>query len=604
MIPGKLRNQLFLSSALLTSLILVIAAWVINSQVLRQVRQQVQEEIANLLPVYDSVWNEHARRLETMGTAMADSPIVKEVFGDARAFRDRATLREMISDASVEALVQGDLILIADGAGQVMLVDQQGGVAPEIGNVAPMVAVSEQQRQNTGFTKIGGRLFQLVLTPVVLHSGSAEVNNTMAVIGTGSEVSAAVASEIKQRINSDVAFFVGGRLHASSFAPEVEPRAAAAVLASNLSLSEPVRAAEVEIGGTLYLAFARPLADFNGDLIGQVVVLRSLAGAGRLFSAITNRLILLWSLALATAWGLSYLIAGRITQPIESLIAGARELGKGNYDHPVPVDTHGEIGQLAGTFDQMRASLRRSQAALLRSERLATIGQMASSIIHDLRNPLATILTAAEVMKNERLEIERRRTMLENLLRASDRMEAMLSDILEFSNSSYRLQRKPHSLAGIVRNVCQDMETQIAQLGIHLDVQVPETIILDVDAERLARVFENLIVNSVQAFHQNRALAGAPPPRIEIVAAGNSHCIRIEVRDNGPGTPQEIRERLFEPFISHGKRGGTGLGLAIARAIIEAHGGHIGLAESEGRGATFFIELPIESAQNTDEDAA
>ncbi|MFN0086561.1 MAG: ATP-binding protein [Blastocatellia bacterium] len=595
---------MFFSSALLASLILVIAAWVINTQVLRQVRQQVQDEIANLLPVYDSVWNEHARRLETLGTAMSDSPIVKEVFGDARAFHDHATLREMISDASVEAPAPGDLVLIADGAGRVILADQQGGVAPEIGNVAPMIEVSERQRQNTGFTKVGDRLFQLVLTPVVLHSGSAEANNTMAVIGTGSEVSAAVAGEIRQRINSDVAFFVGGRLHASSFAPEDEPRAAEAVLASDLSLSDPARVVEVEIAGNLYLAFARPLADFNGVPIGQVVVLRSMARAGRLFGAITNRLILVWSLALAAALGLSFLIAGRITKPIESLTASAHELGKGNYDHPVPVDARGEIGQLAGSFDQMRASLRQSQAALLRSERLATIGQMASSIVHDLRNPLATILTAAEVMRNERIDADRRRTILENLVRASDRMDAMLSDILEFSHSSYRLQRKPHPLAEIVRDVCREMESQITHLGIRLEIQIPETIVLDVDGERFARVFENLLVNSVQAFQQNRAVAGAPPPLIEISAFGNSRCIRVEVSDNGPGTPQEIRERLFEPFISHGKRGGTGLGLAIARAIIEAHGGRIGLAEAGRRGAKFFIELPIENAQNTDRDAA
>ena len=606
MIPGKLRNQLFLSSALLTSLILVIAAGVINTQVLRQVRQQVQEEIANLLPVYDSVWNEHARRLQTMGASMADSPIVKEVFGNARAFRDRATLREMMSDANPEALAPGELVLIADGAGQVMLIDLAGGVAPAIDNVAPLIEAGERQRQTTGFTLIGGRLFQLVLTPVVLHSGSAEVNNTIAVIGTGAEVSASVAREIEQRLNSEIAFFVDRKLHASSFSPEAEPRAAAAVASAPLSFSDPVRATEIEIGGTLHLAFARPLADFNGQAIGQVVVLRSLATAGRLFTAITNRLILLWSLALVAAWGLSYWIAGRITKPIDSLIAGARALGTGDYDRPVPVETRGEIGQLAGSFDQMRASLRKSQAALLRSERLATIGQMASSIIHDLRNPLATILTAAEVMKNERLELDRRRTMLENLLRASDRMDAMLSDILEFSSSSYRLQRRPQALAGIVRDVCQELAPRFTPLGVRLDLEVPESIVLDVDADRLGRVFENLLINSTQAFQQQRPAENAPPPRIEIVARRNSRCIRIEVSDNGPGTPPEIRERLFEPFISYGKRGGTGLGLAIARAIIEAHGGQIGLADaaSARRGATIVIELPLqdESGKPFDRD--
>src|SRR5690349_11805179 len=82
---GTLRNQLFISSALLTTALLGVAAWVINHQVVRQARQQVQAEVETLLPLYDAVWNEHARQLAASSAALADSPIVKTVFGDARA---------------------------------------------------------------------------------------------------------------------------------------------------------------------------------------------------------------------------------------------------------------------------------------------------------------------------------------------------------------------------------------------------------------------------------------------------------------------------------------------------------------------------------------
>jgi signal transduction histidine kinase len=314
------------------------------------------------------------------------------------------------------------------------------------------------------------------------------------------------------------------------------------------------------------------------------VVMRSLAGAGQMFRAISNRLLLLWTLALLAAWLLSYLIAGRITHPIESLARSAREFGQGNYAVPVSAGARGEIGQLAGAFDQMRSSLKQTQAALLRSERLATIGQMASSIIHDLRNPLATISTAAEVMMRDGLAPDQRQTMLDTQLRASHRMSAMLGEILEFSRGHYKLDRRVQRLAPIVERTVQEFGPQMAKLDFSLQTHIPENIWVDVDADRVERVLGNLLVNAVQAMPQGGV--------VELRAAVAEGVVRIDVRDDGPGVPAEIRDRLFEPFISHGKQGGTGLGLAIARGIIEAHGGRITLDAATERGAHFVIELP------------
>ncbi|MEP7339247.1 MAG: ATP-binding protein [Acidobacteriota bacterium] len=605
----SLRNQLFISSALLTSLLLVVAAWVINHQVVRQARQQVQAEVETLLPLYDAVWNEHARQLAAASAAMADSPIVKTIFGDARAARDRQTLREMIADAGAEAVAPGspgDLILMSDGAGQLFFAEQQGRESADVegfpGDLPAARTVSESQRPARGFTMFGARVFQLALAPVVLHSGSAEFNNTLAVIGMGTELSRAMADEIKQRIHSDVVFLVDGRAYASSFTADAE-RVAINAIAANKVLDAPAgRSSELDIGGDPYLAFARPLADFDGKQIGQVVVLRSLAGAGQLFRAISNRLFVLWSLAVVVAWLLSYLIAERITRPLESLAASVRAFGEGEQggqggqgvdDVTKQAQTQSEVGQLAQAFDQMRRSIKQSQTALLKSERLATIGQMASLIIHDLRNPLATISTAAEVMRNDGITPDRRHTMVETQIRAAHRMNDMLTEILEFSRGSYKLSPEPQPLAPIVHRATQEASAQMAQLGIRLSVAVPPEITLEADAEKLARVFENLLVNAIQALQQHPGHSESQTGRaVEIRATQDGDGVRVDVTDNGPGIPAAIRERLFEPFISHGKQGGTGLGLAIARAIVEAHGGRISLNGTRARGAHFMIRLP------------
>ncbi|HZS09977.1 MAG TPA: ATP-binding protein [Blastocatellia bacterium] len=583
----RLRDRLFLASALLSTSILLIAAWVINNQVVRQARQQVQTEVQDLLPVYNAVWEENARSLATLGQTMANSPNVKIIFGNERAARDRETIREMIADFGGDLASRVDLVLITDGAGKITFAEMRGNDAPPVTDLTAARAVADSQQQRQCFAIFGGRLFQLSLTPILLQSGSDEYQNTLAVLGTGLELSRAVAGEIRNRVHSDVVFLTGERIYASSLAPEAEAGVAQAVTAPEINRADPARPVEVRVGGQPNLAFSRQLPGFDGQRVGQVVVLRSLAGAGRLFRSISNLLLLLWTVSIAAAFAFSFLIARRITRPMGALMAGTREYGRGNYDYEIKADTHGELGELAGAFDQMRRSLKQTQAELLKRERLATIGQMAGSIVHDLRNPLATISTAAEMLNRAGLAPERRQTLLESQLRASQRMHEMLRGLLDFTRGSYNLELEPHSLGSLVERAVKGIGTNAARASIVIETDVAADLFVRADAGQLRRVFENLLTNAVQAMPDGG--------RVAITAIREGDHARIDVADDGPGIPAEIRERLFEPFVSHGKLGGTGLGLAIAQSIVEAHGGSIGLDPAATRGAKFFITLPLDS---------
>jgi len=584
----RLRTQLFVGSALLSSAILAVAAWVINHQVVRQARQQVQTEVETLLPLYDAIWIESAQQLATLGATMAGSPIVKTVFGDPRASRDRATLREMLSDFSQSASTAIDIFLITDGAGQVTFAETRG-VPIELRELPAARGVAESQKQHRGFVILGDKLFQLVLTPLLLHSGSVDYHNTLAVLGAGAELDRKTAIEIKRRIHCDILFLVKDALYASSFAPADEAQATKTVISSDVRNSDPTHPTEIRLNGELYLAFTRELLSSDDERVGQVVILRSLAEAGQLFQAISNRLVLLWTLSIAAALLLSYLIANRITRPIDSLVAGVEEFGRGNYEFKVSTDAHGEIGALARSFDAMRRSLKQTQTALLRSERLATIGQMASSIVHDLRNPLATITTAAEMLARDGIAHERRQTLIESQLRASDRMNEMLRELLEFSLGSYKLNLGRHSLAGIVERAIRELKPGIGRAGVEVEAHVPKHFRVQADDERLRRVFENLLINAAQAMTDGG--------QITITAdyfQESRDQVRVAVIDNGPGVPAEVRERVFEPFVSYGKSGGTGLGLAIAQRVVAAHGGEIGLKSSEASGSEFYLVLPLD----------
>jgi signal transduction histidine kinase len=582
----RLRDRLFLASALLSTAILLIAAWVINNQVVRQARQHVLAEIEDLLPVYDSVWEENARSLSTLGLTMANSQNVKIIFGDARARRDRETIKDMIAEFGGESGSQFDLALITDGAGNVTFADLRGQEAPIVAEIAAARAVALSQRQSQGFAIFGGKLFQVSLTPVLLQSGSDDYQNTLAVLGAGIELNRVVAQKIKQRIHSEVVFLTVDQIYASSLESEAEVGVAETVTTPEVTNAEATRPAEVRVGAHPNLAFSRQLTGFDGRRVGQVVVLRSLADTGRLFRSISNLLALLWTGSIAAAFLFSFIIARRVTQPIEALMAGTREFGRGNYDYEIKAVGRDELGALAGAFNQMRSSLKQTQAELLRRERLAAIGQMAGSIVHDLYNPLATISTAAELLNRNSLAPERQQTLLDSQLQSVERMRSMLRELLEFTRGSYDLKLEGHSLATLIERSIQGVSAHALRKGIVIETQIGPDLVVKADAEHLRRVFENLLTNSIQA------MPGAG--LVSLVAVKQDGKAHIDVTDNGPGVPIEIRERLFEPFVSHGKQGGTGLGLAIAQSIVGAHGGTISLKATDAPGADFCIILPLD----------
>ena len=591
----RLRTQLFAGSALLSSAILVIAAWVINSQVLKQAREQVQAEVETLMPVYDFVWNEYSERLSTLGATMANSAVVKTIIGDERASRDRATLREMLNDFRDVAPTPVDLFIVSDGSGRITFAEMQGQPLDEQVIVGPdqpawtaAKNVAEKQNQVRGFGVIQGRLFQMVLTPVLIHSGSVDYQNTLAVLATGSEINRSTALQIRERMHSELMFFVDGHYLTSSLDPKTEQSAANEIVLSKTFGASPTSPQEIRVGGQTFLSFSRDLTGLGGESIGRVVVMRSLAVVDQLFKAISNRLFLIWTLSLGAALLLSYLVANRITRPVNELVQSVKEFGEGNYECPVPVSARGEIGTLARTFAGMRSSLRNSQNALLRSERLATIGRMASSVVHDLRNPLATISTAAEVLGRDGLPSERRQVLLESQLRASERMNSMLSEMLEYSRGSYHLRLERCRLVDIVDVALKHLEPVAEREGITTETKVDDSFEVVADAERLRRVFDNLLSNAIQA--EPRGGKVLITSRLE---DNNENNVRIDIIDHGPGVPAELRDRIFEPFVTYGKAGGTGLGLAIVHGVINAHHGTVGCEEPPERGSCFYVILPL-----------
>jgi len=220
----------------------------------------------------------------------------------------------------------------------------------------------------------------------------------------------------------------------------------------------------------------------------------------------------------------------------------------------------------------------------VRAERTLAIGQMARAIVHDLRSPLASIRGLAELLHERAPDQDPSRPHLATIMAEVDRLTGLTGDLLQFSSQAPPLQRSSTRLADLVRQTLKPLEARLQRRGISLSLGLDEEARASVDAPRLLRVLHNLIANSLDAMSDG----GLLDIRCQ---RSNGSCL-VSVRDTGCGMPEEVRRRVFEPFVTHGKPHGTGLGMAIVQKIVEEHGGRIEVDSAPGRGTTIVLGFP------------
>lgn len=235
---------------------------------------------------------------------------------------------------------------------------------------------------------------------------------------------------------------------------------------------------------------------------------------------------------------------------------------------------------------------RRMEAEIRRNDRLRVLGQMSAGVAHEIRNPLTGIATSAEVLAVKLSGDEEKGRYLRAILEEINRLDEIIRNLLEFARPP-KAQIAPCSLRGVTQRVAGLLARQAQARGVALDfAESDDDITCYGDAGQLTQVLLNVVLNAVQACSEGDIV------RVEVsqdAGEGASRVARIDVIDSGPGIPKEIRESLFDPFVTTKTRG-TGLGLAICQHIIEEHEGSIRCDFLE-RGTRFSIELPYASAR-------
>jgi signal transduction histidine kinase len=234
--------------------------------------------------------------------------------------------------------------------------------------------------------------------------------------------------------------------------------------------------------------------------------------------------------------------------------------------------------------ENLRATNARYVTEVVRKEKLSTVGEMANAMIHDFRGPFTTISLATESLAQRNAD-PRTQELCAMILRQVGRLGGMVEEVLEFARGETRLKLRATSLREVFAQLRENNAATFARTQVRLVIRESSLSLL-LDPDRFQRVLQNLVTNAREALaHQEQA-------RITVAVRVKDNRCLLTVRDNGPGIPREIRETLFEPFVSHGKSGGTGLGLAIARSVVEAHQGLISYRTSR-TGTVFTIQLPL-----------
>jgi signal transduction histidine kinase len=537
----------------------------------------LEEEIRTSLQAYESLWRAKVHNLAEISRVMSSMSDVRAAF----MTRDRATIRDTAEQLWKQVSDEDANFLVLDPAGSVIA--SLGGrsefsVNPNLIHEARL----QFPKQVSGYVTCGTRLYYVVLTPVYVQAQNEEALLNVLLIALN--IDNKLAYELKNSTHgSDFAFVAFNAVMAGT---------QSGIKASDLQVGANTREGvrRMRLNGEDHLMLGTDLRDTVGKLIGGLFVIRSLAKPRATLVGLQRSVAGLWTAGIIVALALTYVLSKRVLEPVRTLDRAAGEVSRRNYDYRVPVETNDELGRLAVTFNQMCDSIQKAREDLIRQEQISTISRLSSSLVHDLRNPLAAIYGGAEMLVDAELSPEQQRRLAANIYSSSRRIQGLLQELLDVSTAKDK-HIEACKLIEIV-TFARDELTRTAELrSVSITPEIPEKIEVVVSRDRLERVFVNLISNAIDAMPDGG--------NVRISSHLRPDSVIVLVEDTGSGISEEAWPNLFRPFASFGKRNGLGLGLALSRQSVIDNGGDLWAEKKTSPGARFVMRLPITSDKPT-----
>lgn len=553
--------------------------------------------------VRERVYQRATEDLEAAGTPLGLHWLLQD---DALLNEARAIALEPRLAAAVRASASGriDRILRARGIGEgrtVLVVDSAARtlVGPALDSTAllrPTLDLAVQRggayvRTVVAQPEDGAAPLRVALWPVVDDSGAV-----VGIVGVGTRLADRAALDMEKATRNQVALVVGDSLVATTL-----DSAAAAQLPAGPQLRGLLRrdAAtwNTRLGNLPYLMRVSPLPGYG--LPTTALLLRPVQQELRVASGIQQSLWYIGLASLVLALILAGVLARIVARPVQGLAEAAAHMARGDFRAPLPRVTSDEIGQLTGTFAEMRsaiaereARLRSAQADLIHREKLAAMGRLVAQLSHEINNPIYNIQNCLEALERRGDPSDPNRQFLELAQEELSRMAVLTRQLLDqsrpLSDAATSLD-----LNGIVRRVLKLAADDLRRRAIRLETDLmPDLPDVVAHPDAIQQVLANLVANAGDAMPAGGVLrirTGAGPEWVE-----------VQVEDTGSGIAPEHLPHIFDAFYTTKPEvRGIGLGLFVSDGIIRGHRGQLLASSRPGEGSRFTIRLPLETLSRT-----
>lgn len=592
------RNKLFILFVLLASVMILVSIIAVRERFQFYTIQQVHDQFVQAPSRFNDFQVSSLNSLISLAANISDDPTLRGTLSTM----DRPTIIDAVE--KTYPLYNTELFWVLDTKGTVLHrveMPQKWG-----DSVAERIAVRDaiSGYDSGDIWSWSGKLYQVAAAPI--QSGS----RIFGVLLIGRSFDTYIEESFAGLTGTDIAFLLSesGRYSSNSSISEADFKQA--IETQTISLSEHSQMPVVpwwpskkddrmsdapfiqfDVDHEKYAGALFSLHDVGNHPLATGILFQSLAPMQILNKRIQNTLITVGILTIIFALTSAFFIARGLTRPIDRLVDSSRLLGQGDLDTKIKPESNDEIGVLAHSLDDMRESLKTAREELIRGERLSTIGRMASMITHDFRQPITVIYGLAQIIEMQALDDDKRKEYTDRILYQIDRMQGMITELLDFAKGKVKLVRTKIELASFLKELVENFQIYVKSKNISLVLKNSWDGHLLLDRNRIERVLENIVRNAVQAIKKDGTI---------VVSTGyNEGMVCIEITDDGPGMPHDVRENLFKAFYTSGKSGGTGLGLAMALKVIEEHSGTIEVESELGKGTCFRILLP-EKTESSD----
>jgi len=590
----RLQTKFLLSLLAISAGLTAATLMIVSYSVRKRVREDIREELRDSVNTYQSFDKQREDALTTSVALLANLPNVRALM----TTEDPVTIQD--ASADLWRLSGSDLLVLANRAGIVSAL-RANSKGFEPGMAQELLRQSLDRGESRDWWFGGGHLYEIWIQPI--YFGAPSQGTTIGLLAVGHEIDEQAARDFGKIASSEVVFNFGDASVVSTLDAERKQELSRQIHRKTKNTSAETE--EIQLGPERYLAETVSLSPDGGSAV-SLTVLKSFDKATRFLSGLNRVLIGLGLLSVLAGSVLVFFISHTFTKPLESLVAGVRALGQGDFSYPLEISGGDEVTEVTEAFVRMRASMeanlkeqKQLEERLRQAHKMEAVGRLAGGVAHDFNNLLTIIRGNSDLLIDREGADDFQKKCADQIQKAAGRAVSMTRQLLAFSRMQV-LQPRVIELNAVITEMGKMLPRLI---GEHIEYSfTPDPKLANVKADpgQIEQVVMNLAVNARDAMPSG----GKISVRTSNISMTEAEAIKrppmipgeyalLSVTDTGHGMDEATKAHIFEPFFTTKELGkGTGLGLATVYGVVKQSGGFIWVISSPGNGTTFEIYLP------------